>query len=59
MNEKLDDTTYVVLDDQVVQTSTFQFLGSYTLYGEFLDGGDGYWYGFSNEGNSFGSATMV
>lgn len=59
LNEKLDDTTYVVLDDQVVQTSTFQFLGSYTLYGEFLDGGDGYWYGFSNEGNSSGSATMV
>lgn len=59
LNEKLDDTTYVVLEDQVVQTSTFQFLGSYTLYGEFLDGGDGYWYGFSNEGNSSGSAAMV
>ena len=59
LNEKLDDTTFTVLDDQVVQTSTFQFLGSYTLYGEFLDGMDGYWYGFSNEGNSSGSATMV
>lgn len=59
LNEKLDDTTYTVLDDHVIQTSTFQFLGSYTLYGEFLDGGDGYWYGFSNEGNSSGSATMV
>ena len=59
LNERLDDTTYTILDDQVVQTSTFQFLGSYTLYGEFLDGGDGYWYGFSNEGNSSGSATMV
>lgn len=59
LNEKLDDTTYTMLDNQEVQTSTFQFLGSYTLYGEFLDGGDGYWYGFSNEGNSSGSATMV
>lgn len=59
LNEKLDDTTYTVLDDQVVQTSTFQFLGDYTPYGEFLDGRDGYWYGFSNEGNSSGSATMV
>ena len=59
LNEKLDDTTFVVLDDQVVQTSTFQFLGDYTPYGEFMDGRDGYWYGFSNEGNSSGSATMV
>ncbi|GAA6406697.1 hypothetical protein K040078D81_08140 [Blautia hominis] len=59
LNEKLDDSSFVVLDDQVIQTSTFRFLGDYTLYGEFLDGGDGYWYGFSNEGNSSGSATMV
>lgn len=59
LNEKLDDTTYTVLDDQVIQTTTFQFLGDYTPYGEFLDGGDGYWYGFSNEGNSSGSAKMV
>lgn len=43
----------------VIQTTTFRFLGDYTLYGEFLDGGDGYWYGFSNEGNSSGSAAMV
>lgn len=59
LNEKLDDTTYTVLEDKVIQTATFRFLGSYTLYGEFLDGGDGYWYGFSNEGNSSGSATML
>lgn len=59
LNEKLDDTSFAVVDDQVVQTSTFRFLGDYTLYGEFLDGGDGYWYGFSNEGNSSGSAVMV
>lgn len=58
-NEKLDDTSFAVADDRVVQTSTFKFLGDYTLYGEFLDGGDGYWYGFSNEGNSSGSAVMV
>ena len=59
LNDKMDDSTYLVLNDQVVQTSTFRFLGDYTLYGEFLNGGDGYWYGFSNEGNSSGSATMV
>lgn len=59
LNEKLDDSSFMVVDDQVIQTSTFRFLGDYTLYGEVLDGGDGYWYGFSNEGNSSGSATMV
>lgn len=59
LNEKLDDSTYTVLDDQALVTGTFKFLGSYTLYGEFMDGQDGYWYGFSNVGNSTGSATMV
>lgn len=59
LNDRLDDTTYTVMDDQVIQTSTFRFLGEYTFYGEFLDGQDGYWYGFSNEGNSSGSAAMV
>lgn len=59
LNDKLDDTTFRVLEDRVIQTATFRFLGSYTLYGEFLDGMDGYWYGFSNEGNSSGSAAMV
>ena len=59
LNDKLDDTTFKVLEDRVIQTATFRFLGSYTLYGEFLDGMDGYWYGFSNEGNSSGSAAMV
>ncbi|OYP38425.1 hypothetical protein CG709_05585, partial [Lachnotalea glycerini] len=59
LNEKLDDTTFTVLEDQVIQTTTFRLLGKYTLYGEFLDGADGYWYGFSNEGNSSGNAAMV
>lgn len=59
LNEKLDDTTFTVLEDKALTTSTFKFLGDYTLYGEFMDGGDGYWYGFSNEENSSGDATMV
>ena len=59
LNEKLDDTTYTVLEDEVLTPETFEFLGSYTKYGEFMDGQDGYWYGFSNEGNSSGDATMV
>lgn len=59
LNERLDDSTYTVLEEHTVTTETFHFLGSYTRYGEFMDGKDGYWYGFSNEGNSSGSATMV
>lgn len=59
LNERLDDSTYTVLEEHTVTTETFHFLGSYTRYGEFMDGKDGYWYGFSNEGNASGSATMV
>lgn len=43
----------------MIQTATFKFFGDYTLYGEFMDGGDGYWYGFSNEGDSSGNARML
>lgn len=59
LNEKTNDTTFTVLEDKAVTTSTFCFLGDYTLYGEFMDGKDGYWYGFSNEGNASGDARMV
>lgn len=59
LNEKLDDTTYKVLEDKAIPTKTFKFLGDYTKYGEFMDGEDGYWYGFSNQGNSSGNAAMV
>ena len=48
-----------MLEDQALQTATFEFLGDYTKYGEFMDGQDGYWYGFSNEGNSSGDASML
>lgn len=59
LNERLDDSTYTVLEDHAVQTETFLFLGSYTKYGEFLDGQDGYWYGFSNQANSSGNAKVL
>lgn len=59
LNEKLDDSFYTVLEDHAAATETFLFLGSYTKYGEFLDGKDGYWYGFSNQENSSGSAKML
>ena len=59
LNEKLNDTTITLEDTTVLQCSTFKFYGSYTPYGIFLDGGDGYWYGFSNQANSSGDATML
>ena len=59
LNEKLDDSTYTVLEEQTLTTETFTFLGDYTKYGEFMDGHDGYWYGFSNEPNASGDAKMV
>ena len=59
LNENVNDTTYTVLEETAIPTNTFLFMGDYTLYGEFMDGQDGYWYGFSNEENSSGDATMV
>lgn len=59
LNEKLDDSTYTVLDDRAAAVQTFKFLGSYTKYGEFMDGKDGHWYGFSNQANSSGNARML
>ena len=44
--------------EKVITCSTFKFLGSYTPYGDFLDGHDGYWYGFANQANSSGDAKM-
>lgn len=59
LNEMLNDSTYKVVDEHVIPVSTFRFLGSYTKYGEFMDGQDGYWYGISNEPNASGSATLA
>lgn len=59
LNETLDDTTITLLETKTLTTTVFAFLGSYAKYGEFMDGHDGYWYGFSNEGNSSGDATML
>lgn len=33
LNEKLDDSTYTVLEDEVLTPETFEFPGSYTKYG--------------------------
>lgn len=58
LNDRLNDTTDTLLEEQVVHCNTFKFLGSYTPYGDFMDGHDGYWYGFANQANSSGNATM-
>lgn len=59
LNERMDDTTLKLLEEKVLQCSTFQFYGSYTPYGDFIDGKDGYWYGFSNQQNTSGNAVML
>ena len=59
LNEKLNDTTLTLIETKVLSCSTFKFYGSYTPYGDFIDGRDGYWYGFSNQQNSSGDATML
>lgn len=58
LNDRLNDTTNSLLEEEVIPCSTFKFLGSYTPYGDFMDGHDGYWYGFANQANSSGDATM-
>lgn len=58
LNDKLDDTTCTVLEETTLHCSVFSFTTGYTPYGDFLDGHDGYWYGFSNTANSSGDATM-
>ncbi len=59
LNDRLNDTTPVLLETKVLTCSTFRFYGSYTPYGHFFDGKDGYWYGFANQQNSSGNATVL
>ena len=58
LNDRLNDSTYSVTHTETIVTNTFQFLSSYNCYGQFFDGKDGYWYGFANQSNSSGNATM-
>lgn len=59
LNEKLDDSTYTLLEEKAIPAQTFRFFGDYARKGEFMDGKDGYWYGFSNVENASGNAAMV
>lgn len=58
LNDRLNDTMAAVLEETTLHCSTFSFTTGYTPYGDFLDGHDGYWYGFSNSANSSGDAVM-
>ena len=58
MNEQLNDTTTTILEDKTAAASSFMWDDGYSVYGDFFDGQDGYWYGFSTKGNSSGSATL-
>ena len=58
LNDRLNDVTCEILEETTLHCSVFSFTTGYTPYGDFLDGHDGYWYGFSNSPNSSGDATM-
>ena len=58
LNDQLNDETVKVLETRTIVCSTFHFLTTYNGYGQFYDGGDGYWYGFANQSNSSGASTM-
>ncbi len=58
LNDRLNDVTCEVLEETTLHCSVFSFTTGYTPYGDFLNGHDGYWYGFSNSPNSSGDATM-
>lgn len=58
LNETLDDASVKSLSESTIDTSIFKFFGTSLLYGEYFDGKDGYWYGFANQRNTLGNATM-
>lgn len=58
LNDRLNDRTVTILEETVLHCNEFSFTTGYTPYGDFVDGHNGYWYGFSNSPNSSGDATM-
>lgn len=60
LGESLDGVHYELLEEEIIVPSSFAFSSySYSLYGDFCDGKDGYWYGFANSGNATGSASVA
>ncbi len=59
LSEQLNESTTSIIEEKSVAVSTFKFTDSYdAVIGDFFDGKDGYWYGFSSAGNSSGNATV-
>lgn len=58
LTDNLDGSSYEILEEHVINPTTFQFVNYINLNGAFYDGRDGYWYGFGNRYNSSGSATV-
>ena len=50
---------FSLLQETVLTPSVFAFSSGYRSRGAFFDGGDGYWYGFSNEENVSGDAVVL
>ena len=59
LNEQLNDSTTSIIEEKSVTTTSFVWGDDYSVWGDFFDGGDGCWYGFSSEGNSSGNATVT
>lgn len=59
LNDRIDDSDRKVISTQTIHCDIFRVI--YDIIdntGQFLDGKDGYWYGFSNQANASGDAVM-
>ncbi len=55
IRDSLNESQHIILEEQEITPSTFSFSND---YGTFLDGENGYWYGFRNTSNRSGTATL-
>ncbi|SFR92239.1 hypothetical protein [[Clostridium] aminophilum] len=58
INEKLHEVSMRILEEETISAPDFVWNNGFFVKGDFFDGGDGAWYGFSTEGNSSGDATL-
>lgn len=56
--ENIDGVNCEIIEQHTIVPSTFKFVENIYPQGTFLDGMDGYWYGFGNKENSSGSANL-
>lgn len=58
VNEKLNDSSVQELESWEIEPAVFGFKKNVYYYGFFLNGWDGFWYGFQNGANSSGNASV-